>query len=354
MFVCVCVYVAYFCLFNLLLYIFEATHSSRDTEEGMSEPTRQKRRRGGVSAWAKSHFTTEAATTDAPAVTTKRSKYEKRIELDPATTWRCTRCGEALLLPTDPATQRPRYAALVEHLGSACRAGPLAPPDASVRDAPRPVAEEDRGALRALLRSCEAVPAGGRGRVFVVLQNPKTPANLGSILRAMDCFNVEAQTLCGVIYSGTRMGHALAGQPLHTDTTGAAARIPQLGVGSLQALFDVLREVEEQEKGKTATVAVDIIDGAAPLHLFRHPHSDADGGLVFYLFGAEDGSLSQAYLAQCQHAVYVCTRRSLNLAATVTVVLYDREAKHRTAVGDGGVFEARNGNNNLRWTPPPP
>ena len=54
---------------------------------------------------------------------------------------------------------------------------------------------------------------------------------------------------------------------------------------------------------------------------FRHPER------AFYVFGPEDGSLTEKTLSICQDVVYVPTKASMNLAATVNVVLYDRLSK---------------------------
>ncbi len=68
-------------------------------------------------------------------------------------------------------------------------------------------------------------------------------------------------------------------------------------------------------------VAVELSDGARPLHSYTHPPS------AFYIFGPEDGSISKAVLARCRDVIYVPTQFCMNLAATVNVVLYDRMAK---------------------------
>ena len=61
--------------------------------------------------------------------------------------------------------------------------------------------------------------------------------------------------------------------------------------------------------------------GARPLPEYTHPDR------ALYLFGAEDGSLSQELRDWCEDVVYIPTQGCMNLAATVNVVLYDRLAK---------------------------
>jgi len=68
-------------------------------------------------------------------------------------------------------------------------------------------------------------------------------------------------------------------------------------------------------------VAVDLIDGAIPLHQYKHPER------AIYIFGPEDGTLGKSITGWCRDIVYIPTDSCMNLAATVNVVLYDRLAK---------------------------
>ncbi|CUG05858.1 tRNA rRNA methyltransferase, putative [Bodo saltans] len=112
---------------------------------------------------------------------------------------------------------------------------------------------------------------------------------------------------------------------------------------------DVPAPVATESSSSAATrsakfIAVDLISGATPLHKFVHeddnnsviapaatstPTTPPPQPLVVgYLFGPEDGTLSAEVLAECDDAVYIPTKGSMNLAATVNVLLYDRQAKH--------------------------
>jgi tRNA(Leu) C34 or U34 (ribose-2'-O)-methylase TrmL len=71
-------------------------------------------------------------------------------------------------------------------------------------------------------------------------------------------------------------------------------------------------------------VAVEIAQGATPLPDFKHPER------AFYIFGAEDTGIPGNIIAVCDHVISVPVG-SLNLAATVNVILYDRLAKRRLA-----------------------
>ena len=64
-----------------------------------------------------------------------------------------------------------------------------------------------------------------------------------------------------------------------------------------------------------------MIEGATPLPHFQHPEQ------AFYIFGPEDGTISQKVINNADDVVYVPTVGCMNLAASVNVLLYDRLAK---------------------------
>ncbi|MFH5926413.1 RNA methyltransferase [Roseomonas xinghualingensis] len=140
-----------------------------------------------------------------------------------------------------------------------------------------------------------------RGYAAVGLHMPKRAENVGSALRAADCYGAAM-----VAISGRRYVRSAA------DTPKAWKHLPVLH--DLQNLFDVVPYDAE-------TVAVDLVEGAVPLPTFRHPER------AFYVFGPEDGTLGKSVLARCSRRVMVPTRHCMNLAATVNVILYDRLSK---------------------------
>jgi tRNA(Leu) C34 or U34 (ribose-2'-O)-methylase TrmL len=84
-------------------------------------------------------------------------------------------------------------------------------------------------------------------------------------------------------------------------------------------------------------VAVEVREGAEPLHSFVHPED------AVYVFGPEDGSISPAILVRCHRVIVIPVRHCLNLATAVATVLWDRHVK---ASPDGpfmtpGEFEQR-------------
>lgn len=154
------------------------------------------------------------------------------------------------------------------------------------------------------------------------LVNPKSPANVGMVMRAAGCY--EATT---VFYSGVRFERA---QKFATDTKDAGRKIALVGVESL--LDDI--------PDNATLVAIELIEGATPLMDFVHPDN------AYYIFGPEDGSIKKELLDHCQHVVYIPTIGCMNLAATVHVVLYDRMAKSGRAVIDERPIAANRDVNN--------
>ncbi len=139
-----------------------------------------------------------------------------------------------------------------------------------------------------------------RGFSAIGLHHPKTPANVGSVLRAAGCYGVSL-----VAMTGQRFKRA------STDTNSAWRHLPLMEVDDLRSIvpFDCV------------PVAIDLVSGAKPLTTYTHPER------AFYVFGPEDGTLGKAVLDWCRDVVYVPTEGCMNLAACVNVVLYDRMAK---------------------------
>jgi tRNA(Leu) C34 or U34 (ribose-2'-O)-methylase TrmL len=157
------------------------------------------------------------------------------------------------------------------------------------------------------------------------LVNPKSPANVGMVMRAAGCY--EATT---VFYSGVRFERA---QKFATDTKNAGRKIALVGVENL--LDDI--------PDNSTLVAIELIEGATPLMDFVHPDN------AYYVFGPEDGSIKKELLDHCQHVVYIPTIGCMNLAATVHVVLYDRMAKSgREVIDQRPVVENRDVNNKIK------
>lgn len=163
---------------------------------------------------------------------------------------------------------------------------------------------------------------------IIGLVNPKTPTNMGAIMRAAGCYQVSS-----VRYTGERFGHAVK---YHTDTKDIFGKIP-------------LQHVEALLGGLPATtkiVCVELVEGASPLPEFVHPEQ------AIYIFGPEDGSIPQELIDSADHVVYIPTIGCMNLAATVNVLLYDRLAKSPTLHDSlERIVGSRDINNRLRIKP---
>ncbi|MDN3637692.1 RNA methyltransferase [Simiduia curdlanivorans] len=161
--------------------------------------------------------------------------------------------------------------------------------------------------------------------VAIGLTNPKSPSNVGAVMRAAGCYQADA-----VFYSGNRYAKAAK---FHTDTQRAGENIP------LEHIDDFFAAIPST----MAVVCVDLVEGAVPLPAFQHPAQ------ALYLFGPEDGTLKQAIIDRAHAVVYVPTVGSMNLAASVNVVLYDRLAKSGPSLLDNGLIRAsRDVNNRVR------
>ncbi|MHA2706242.1 RNA methyltransferase [Vibrio owensii] len=157
---------------------------------------------------------------------------------------------------------------------------------------------------------------------IIGLYNPKSPTNVGAVLRAAGCYDAEQ-----VRYNGTRYSRAVKFQ---TDTQNSQERIQLVEMEDLTA--NVADDVE--------IVCVELVVGATALPHFTHPDK------AIYVFGPEDGSLPQEMVDKAHHVVYVPTHGCMNLAATVNVVLYDRMAKTLGVIDDHQQVLANRDNKN--------
>jgi tRNA(Leu) C34 or U34 (ribose-2'-O)-methylase TrmL len=135
------------------------------------------------------------------------------------------------------------------------------------------------------------------------LVNPKSPENVGSVMRAAGCYGVSS-----VYYTGPRYD---AAKPFYTDTKKVYEQIPLCAVEDLKTIIPF----------GCVPVAVELIEGAKPLPDYKHPPR------AFYIFGPEDGTLEKHITDFCKDTIYIPTSGCMNLAATVNVVFYDRMTK---------------------------
>ncbi|MCW8996287.1 MAG: RNA methyltransferase [Psychromonas sp.] len=162
-------------------------------------------------------------------------------------------------------------------------------------------------------------------KIVIGLTNPKSATNVGAVMRAAGCFNVDS-----VLYSGSRYDRSVK---LNTDTKKISSTIPLIGVENLL----------DNKSDELKIVCVDLVEGAKPLPTFKHPDK------AIYIFGPEDGTIKQAVIDKADHVVYIPTTGCMNLAATVNVILYDRLAKSTTHVTDNALIrQSRDTNNRVK------
>ena len=144
-----------------------------------------------------------------------------------------------------------------------------------------------------------------RGFSVIALDNPKSPLNVGSAMRAAQCYSASL-----ILIGGQRMQRI---GKIATDTMKAYRHIPVLMVD------DVMEHIPHD----CVPVAVELVAGARLLPSYTHPER------AFYVFGPEDGTLGKRVLDKCRDKVMIPTTGCMNLAASVNVLLYDRMAKSR-------------------------
>jgi len=165
--------------------------------------------------------------------------------------------------------------------------------------------------------------------VIIGLSNPKSPENVGSVLRAAGNYRVEQ-----VLYTGQRYQRALENNP---DIPNVSRKVSEsVSLSAVNSLVDTLPE-------GMAIVCVEFAVGANSLPEYKHPED------ACYIFGPEDGNISQEIIDKADSVVYIPTVGSMNLAATVNVVLYDRLSKLPQSYENSELIRnSRDTNNNLK------
>ncbi|XQW86044.1 RNA methyltransferase [Thalassotalea piscium] len=161
--------------------------------------------------------------------------------------------------------------------------------------------------------------------IKIALTNPKSPSNVGAVIRSAGCYQADE-----IYYTGQRYERAAK---YNTDTQNVSQRIPITSVSDVLAI----------PLAGAKLVCIELAEGATPLPEFNHPDK------AVYVFGAEDGSIGQNVVDKADHVVYVPTVGCMNLAATVNVVLYDRLAKTtHYPCGDELIKASRDTNNKVK------
>lgn len=144
----------------------------------------------------------------------------------------------------------------------------------------------------------------------IVLENPKYPRNVGYVLRSSYNFGVQQ-----LLITGNRV-------PLGTSKY---ERLPR------EERFKEYLKVRMERDDKpfdrfprgTSIIGVELVHGSMPITHFEHPDQ------AVYVFGPEDGDISQVFRRHIHQFVYVPTLSCLNLAVITGVVLADRLQKEQ-------------------------
>ena len=166
-------------------------------------------------------------------------------------------------------------------------------------------------------------------KVSIGLINPKSPDNVGSVMRAAGNFGVDS-----VFYTGKRFPRAVKLNPNAPDMSRKVSE--NISLSEVTCLIDDAPE-------KLKIVCIEFAENAIPLPEYQHPHN------AFYIFGPEDSTISQQVIDRADAVVYVPTIGCMNLAATVNVVLYDRLTKSSQSFENNELIrQSRDINNNLK------
>jgi tRNA(Leu) C34 or U34 (ribose-2'-O)-methylase TrmL len=166
-------------------------------------------------------------------------------------------------------------------------------------------------------------------KVSIGLINPKSPSNVGSVMRAAGNYRVDS-----VFYTGKRYARALE---LKTDTANLSRKIGEnIPLSATNCLI-------ENATGNTKIICVEFAENAIPLPEYLHPDN------ALYIFGPEDGTITQDIINKADDVVYIPTIGCMNLAATVNVLLYDRLSKSSRAYDNNDLIrQSRDRNNNRK------
>ncbi len=157
----------------------------------------------------------------------------------------------------------------------------------------------------------------------VVLISPKTPYNVGAVIRACSIYEVSI-----LRWTGKRISTAEARRKSGTSLKKNRPRLPReerlrdyANVDWKEAEDNVVTNLAERHS--LTPVCIEIVPGAESLETFEHPSRP------LYIFGPEDGNVPAGVRSVCHRFVRIPTlnRTPLNLAMSVCIVLYDRHAK---------------------------
>lgn len=141
----------------------------------------------------------------------------------------------------------------------------------------------------------------------IVLENPKYARNVAGILRASSCFGSKQ-----IAFTGNRVLEEL-------ETLSRFPREQRMKGYNDVDLFHSDRPFDFFTN--VTPVCVELVQNSESLTSFKHPKN------AVYIFGPEDGSVSQVFRSHCHRFISIPSKHCLNLSASVYIVLYDRVVK---------------------------
>jgi tRNA(Leu) C34 or U34 (ribose-2'-O)-methylase TrmL len=142
----------------------------------------------------------------------------------------------------------------------------------------------------------------------IALVNPRYPKNVGMVVRLASCYGLKQ-----VWFTGKRVSlNPAQGERLPREERTKGYK--EVEMIHYDYFFD-------QFPAETVPVAVEVRANSESLHTFEHAEH------ALYVFGPEDGTISQTLLRHCHRFLVIPTRHCLNLATAVASVLWDRESK---------------------------
>lgn len=168
-----------------------------------------------------------------------------------------------------------------------------------------------------------------QSHVSIGLINPKSPDNVGAVLRAAANYRVDK-----VFYTGDRYPRAIERKARTVDMSRKVSK--DVLLSETECLTGVVTE-------NMKIVCIEFAIDAIPLPEYQHPDN------ALYIFGPEDGSIEQDIIDQADAVVYVPTVGCMNLSASVNVLLYDRLLKSSDSHASNTLIrDNRDTNNRLK------
>jgi tRNA(Leu) C34 or U34 (ribose-2'-O)-methylase TrmL len=138
----------------------------------------------------------------------------------------------------------------------------------------------------------------------IICENPRFPHNIAMVTRLASCYGINQ-----VWFTGSRI-EVGANRKMRLPTK------ERMNV-------DIINNDNplDQFSSNIIPVAVEFRDHSELLQDFVHPKN------AVYIFGPEDGAISNRLLSKCHRFVVIPVRHCLNLSTSIATVLWDRKIK---------------------------